>query len=346
MKSSIRLLALLVLAASVGTSVALVRDARTGTEMTVAAQRFAETLTPDQEAMVLLDYGSPQRVGWHFIPKPHRKGLQIKHMDDQQRELAHQLLRSALSEAGYDKSVKIMQLELALAELQRLSGGGGPVRDSERYYVSLFGTPSAEQRWGLSFEGHHLSLNFVIEDGEIISSSPQFLASNPAILGRDYGDGLTKGLRVLAVEEEAAFGLMESLSEAQRNKAVLADQAPREIRAAGEPHSPATPPAGLPVAEMTAAQQTILKSLVDEYINLMPADVADARRQSIDKSGWDTVRFAWAGALHPGVGHYYRIQGPTFLVELVNTQPDAEGNPASHVHCVWRDPQGDFGVAR
>ena len=346
MKSYIRLFFFLILAVSVGTSVARVRNARTGTQMTVAAQHFAESLSSDQQKMTMLDYDSPQRVGWHFIPKPHRKGLQIKNMDQGQRELTHQLLQATLSAAGYDKSIEIMQLEEALAELQRLSGGGGPIRDSERYYVTIFGTPAADGRWGLSFEGHHLSLNFVIEEGEVISSSPQFLASNPAVLGRDYGDGLPKGLRVLAVEEEAAFGLMESLSEAQRNKSVLADQAPREIRAAGEPHSPATPPAGLPVAEMTAAQRTILKSLVDEYINLMPADVAAGRRQSIEKSGWEAVHFAWAGALHPGVGHYYRIQGPTFLVELVNTQPDAEGNPASHVHCVWRDPQGDFGIAR
>ena len=79
-------------------------------------------------------------------------------------------------------------------------------------------------------------------------------------------------------------------------------------------------------------------------VSTVNGDVAAARVDAIEEAGFDHVHFAWAGASKPGTGHYYRIQGPTFLVEFVNTQPDAAGNPASHIHLIWRDTAGDFGV--
>jgi hypothetical protein len=125
---------------------------------------------------------------------------------------------------------------------------------------------------------------------------------------------------------------------------VIAVEAPREIRAAGEPQPSTEPPAGIAHADLEPGQRDVLRALVETYAGVMPDDVAEERMRLIETapSGWDAVRFAWLGALEPGIGHAYRVTGPTFLIEFVNVQPDAEGNPANHIHCVWRDRTGDF----
>jgi hypothetical protein len=314
-----------------------------GESMTTSAQRYLALLTANQRETAVMDYQTPQRVGWHFIPKAERKGLQIKDMTEQQRKAALTLLRSSLSQIGYGKATKIMSLEALLRELEK--GRQGPIRDPERYYVTIFGSPAHEERWGLSFEGHHLSLNFVVDDDKVISSTPSMFGANPAtVMEQVTGVDIETGLRVLADEEKLAFDLVNSLSDEQRKSALLADTAPREIRAAGEAQPPTSPPEGLALEKLTPAQREVLKSLIGAYTNQMPEDVARQRLEEIEAAGWDSVHFAWAGSLQPGIGHYYRVQGPTFLIEFVNTQPDAAGNPANHIHCVWRDPRGDFAV--
>ena len=125
--------------------------------------------------------------------------------------------------------------------------------------------------------------------------------------------------------------------------AVIADKAPRDIRGAAEAHAPDAKPQGLPVKGMTAAQAGLLRELIQVYADNMPKDIANARMKAIDEAGWEGVHFAWAGANKPGVGHQYYIQGPTFLIELNNTQTDASGNRANHIHSVWRDLREDFG---
>lgn len=314
-----------------------------GVDMTRSAQQFVERLSQEQRAVTVLDFATPERVQWHFVPKEQRKGLQIKDMDGSQRETAHQLLRSALSQVGYDKAVKIMALESILYELEK-QRGGGPVRDAERYFFTLFGAPSAEGTWGLSVEGHHLSLNFVVDQGQVVSSTPAFFGSNPAVVKSRVAGALPEGTRVLALEETAAFELVNALTEEQRRTALIAEKAPREIRAAGEVQPPTEPAAGIAAGQLDNAQQQLLRKLVEAYLENMPDEVRKARAEKIMQAGPDKVRFAWAGAVQPGVGHYYRVQGPTFLIEFVNTQPDSAGNPANHIHCVWRDMQGDFAL--
>jgi hypothetical protein len=330
-----------VLSAAVGW--AFLRDANTGADMTQAAEAFVESLTAEQKATAVLPADSPLRVDWHFIPKDQRKGLQIKHMNDAQRKAALALLRSALSQIGYDKATKIMALEGILRELEK-GRTGGAIRDPERYYYTVFGEPSDLGRWALSIEGHHLSLNFVVDKGKVIASTPTFFAANPNVVREGMPGGVPAGTRVLADEELLAFQLTESLGPEQRKTAITADKAPREIRAAGELPPPAYAPEGLSFAGLNGTQQQLLRQLIAVYARNLPADLASARLQAIDGAGYDRVYFAWAGADRPGIGHYYRIQGPTFLIEFVNTQPDSAGNPASHIHSVWRDPTGDFAI--
>ncbi len=321
--------------------------ARTGDAASTSAQAFLKSLDEKQQKSATFAFDDAKRIAWHFIPlegvNKEREGLQIRHMNEAQRKAAHGLLRTVLSEAGYGKATKIMELESLLAELQK--GKRGPLRDSERYYFAIFGQPAADGRWGLSIEGHHLSLNFVIDKGNVISSTPTALCANPAIVMNENVPTVKKGTRVLAKEETLAFDLVASLSAEQRKAAIIAEKPPGEIRAAGDPQPPKDAPAGIPAEKLTSEQRAILQSLIAEYANNLPADVAKGRLEAIDREGLGQVHFAWAGADKPGIGHYYRIQGPTFLIEFVNVQPDSAGNPANHIHSVWRDMTGDFAVA-
>lgn len=291
-----------------------------------------------------MPYDSPKRVDWHFIPKETRKGLQIRHMSEAQRKLAHDLLKTLLSEAGYGKATGIMGLENLLKDLEKTKTGT-PLRDAERYYWTVFGDPAGKSAWGLSVEGHHLSLNFVIEGRKVISTTPTVFAVNPAIvMAEREGVAVKKGTRLLAEEEQLAFDLFAKLDGDQKKVALIAEKAPAEIRAAGAPQPPTDAPAGISAAKLNKDQQKLLIQLIEAHAKNLPEFVAAQRMTKIEKSGFDRVHFCWAGADKPGIGHYFRVQGPSFLIELVNTQPDAAGNPANHIHCVWRSQEGDFAL--
>lgn len=333
-------LALLGLGLSAGWS--YYREAAVGEAMSAAATAYLTGLDDAQRAKGVLPYADKQRVDWHFIPKDWRKGLQIKELTEAQRQAAHRLLQSALSQAGYTKATKIMSLEKLLYALE--GDQRRWPRDWEMYYFTVFGDPAGGDPWGLSVEGHHLSLNFVVQQGKVISTTPQVMATNPAVVKNENTVGVEVGTRILAQEELLAFELIHSLDAAQRKAALIDQTALKEVRAAGEPHPPQEPPAGIPAARLTPPQQALLRKLIDEYAQAMPPAVAQQRWEEIDAAGFDGVHFAWAGATEPGIGHYYRIQGETFVIEFVNTQPDAAGNPANHIHCLWRDMRGDFAL--
>lgn len=316
-----------------------------GADMAVAAEKFLASLDDQQRKTALMSYDDPARVDWYFVPRNQRKGLQIKEMSAEQRKAAHALLSSALSQAGYEKATTIMELEAILHELEKAKQGGN-IRDPERYYFTVFGQPGEQGKWGLSVEGHHLSLNFVVADGRVVSSTPAFFGANPAEVRSSVGVGPKPGTRVLKAEEQLAFDLVNSLDEEQRKTALIAEKAPADIRGPTGTHAPAGAPEGLKVANMKPAQKKILRSLIESYCASMPKEVADRRIEAVREAGVDAIHFAWAGATKPGIGHYYRVQGPSFLIEFVNVQPDAAGNVANHIHCVWRDMAGDFGLPR
>ena len=203
-----------------------------GTQMATFADSFVSTLSSEQKSLAVLPYDTSLRTDWHFIPKKSRKGLVLREMNNAQRTAALRLVRAALSEAGYDKTSKIMMLE---GVLRKLEGEDRTwERDPNKYYMTIFGTPSNTDAWGLSFEGHHLSLNFVCRGGKVVDSTPQFFAANPATIMNEVEGPLGKGTRVLRQEEDLAFELVNSLSEDQSKRAVIDKQAPKEIRFAGE----------------------------------------------------------------------------------------------------------------
>ncbi len=315
----------------------------TGVAMADAANEFLASLDDADRTLVVMDFDDPRRLDWHNIPKPERKGLQLRDMSPEQQELCHALLRSALSETGYETAARILTLENNLREGEK-NLANGQLRDPLRYFLTIFGEPASVGEWGWSLEGHHFSLNFVIRDGAVVSDTPSFWGANPATVKVFVPGGPEVGVRTLAEEEQLAFDLLASLDDAQRPRAVIADKAPDDYRAAGQPQPPHDPPVGLAAANMTDEQRRTLRSLLEAYCSNLAPELAAARLKNIDAAGWDNVHFAWWGAQEPGVGHYYRVQGLTFVLELVNIQSDPQGNPANHIHSVWRSLAGDFGV--
>jgi len=313
-----------------------------GDETARAAQTFLKQLSPEQVKVAQLPYAAPERVDWHFIPKPARKGMQVKFMNPAQREASFLLLRSVVSQLGYKKATTIMSMEKLLYELE--GGQGANIRDSERYFFTVFGNPAGADPWGLSIEGHHMSLNFVLQGDQVISSTPQVFAANPATIKNKNASGFELGARILGREEQLAFDLVLSLNAEQKAAAIFDKTAPKEVRNAGLAQPPTDAPIGISAGKLDVEQQKLLRSLLEEYCAAMPDHVAQARLQELDAAGFDTLHFAWAGATEAGIGHYYRVQGPTCLVEFVNTQPDAAGNIANHIHCYWRDIRGDFAL--
>lgn len=316
-----------------------------GETMSESAAKFLGTLSGDQRAKAALAYDDKQRTDWHFIPKPDgaREGIRLRDMNTEQRQAAHALLKAALSEAGYGKATQIMALEGLLHELERAKGGK-QIRDTERYFFTVYGTPGNEGKWGLSIEGHHLSLNFVVEKGQVVSSTPSAFAANPAIVKSEGIAAIKKGTRVLAKEETLAIELVDSLTPDQKKEATIADKPLGEVRAAGEPQPAGDAPKGLVAEKLDGKQRGILQSLIDEYANSFPPDVAKNRLAAAQADGPAKTYFAWAGSTKEGEGRYYCIQGPSFQIEFVNVQPDSAGNPANHIHSVWRDMRGDFAV--
>lgn len=308
-----------------------------------AAVAFLETLKAEQKEKTQFEYESPQRVKWNFVPMNNRKGLPLRDMTEEQRTAALGLLRSLVSDAGYERSLTTMALEKVL----HLHEGPASAdrRDPTKYHYCIYGNPSDKGTWAVSIEGHHLSLNLVFHDGVVVDSTPQFFGANPATFQADTLDRFTKGYRALQNEEQFAFDLLKSLTAEQKSKAIIAAKAPAEIDSPGSAQPAPTPPRGLTFTDLKEEQQQILRKLIATYTLSMVSKVAEERIALIDKAGFDKVHFAWAGPDAPGVGHYYCIQGPTFVIEFVNVQADALGNIANHIHCVWRDLQGDFNLA-
>ncbi|MGH7576335.1 MAG: DUF3500 domain-containing protein [Longimicrobiales bacterium] len=304
------------------------RSARATADIVAAGEAFLATLDNDQRTRAARLFDDSARFDWFFTPVA-RTGLPLEDMTLEQRRAALHLLQSATSSQGYLKATGVMHLEGILAVLENRPDR----RDPENYHFWIFGTPSADQPWGWRFEGHHVSLNFTSADG-ITVSTPAFIGANPALVT----SGPFAGWRLLANEEDKARALVLSLDPRQRARAIISETAPQDIITGNDRRARVERLEGLPAGEMTQAQRTLLMSLVSEYLDNMDPAIAAPRYARIEETGVDRLHFAWAGALEAGGPHYYRIHGPTVLIEYDNTQ-----NDANHIHSVWRDLENDFG---
>ena len=302
-----------------------------GAAMSAAAGRFLESLTPGQKASASFGFKEDERQNWGFVPRP-RKGLPFKEMTVPQRVKALELLGAGLSAQGYGTATNIMSLELILRDLE--AAAPKHARDPELYFFSIFGDPAGKEPWAWRVEGHHMAVNFTLDGKGNVAGTPTFFGANPA----EVKDGPRKGLRVLAAEEDLARELVTALSEEQRKSAIFSTTAPREIITGSQRKVKPFGEEGITAGQLTPAQNEILTRLIKTYVTRMRPEIAEEELAAMQKAGWDKIRFAWAGGLKRGEGHYYRVQGPGFVLEYDNTQ-----NNAYHVHSAWRDFDGDFG---
>jgi len=313
-------------------------------EMAHAAAAFWASLTPEQQAKAQFAVKDDERKNFHFFPIA-RKGLLWKDLTGAQQPLAYALLRTGLSMDGFVKATTVMSLGQLLREMETPNVW----RDSDAYTVTIFGTPGSKEPWGWRVEGFHLSVNFTIVDGKKVSAAPSFFGTYPNVVKT----GPRKGLLTLVEEEGLALQLINALDPEQRKAAVFSEQTPVEIKGPKEitgglltgnlPKVKPLEPAGLAAARLTAKQSEMLRALVREYANHHRPELAEQDLRKIEAVGWDKVHFAWAGRFEKGHPHYYRVQGPTFLIEYDNTGLPQEKEKALHIHSVWRDFNGDFG---
>ena len=300
------------------------------TEMVAAAQQFLGALNAEQKKQATYPLTDAERENWNFVPIA-RNGLSFRSTSTTIQALGIALLRTGLSHTGVAKAQAVMQLELILKALEKDTTGR---RDPTNYFVTIFGEPSADKSWGWRFEGHHLSFNFTIVDGKHVFFMPAFIGTNPA----EVRAGPRKGERVLSREEDLGLALINSFDDAQRKAAIFAEKALTEIVTKNEKRVKPLAPEGIAAAKLTPAQREQLTALIKVYLNRYRPELAEEAYAKITAAGLDKITFAWAGGLERSKQTYYRIQGPTFLIEFDNSQ----GN-GNHIHTTMREFNGDFG---
>jgi len=301
--------------------------------MREAAERLIIATPAAVRPKLLRPFDDRDRLDWHYTPRS-RNGAALKELDARGREAVHALLKSALSAKGYRKAVNIVELELVLREMETF----GLMRDPERYHLTLYGAPDPAKAWGWRFEGHHLSLNFTLAGDRASADAPSFFGANPAAVPKQAKYGEKQGLRVLAAEEDEARVLLASLDAAQRREVLFDTRTYGDIVTGNAEKVDPANPVGILAAKLNEIQRVQLLAVIEVYANSFETGLAKARFARVREGGVENVRFGWAGSTERGKPHYYRIQGPKFLIEY-----DASQNDGNHVHTVWRDFSGDFG---
>ncbi len=299
-----------------------------------AANAFLESLPKDLRAAASFPIDSPERLAWHFIPKE-RVGASLLKLDDAQSELLGPLLATAMSPEGLLATRGIMKHENILRRVETEAGvANASRRDPGLYYTAVFGKPADHTPWAWRFEGHHLSINVTELSGQAPVVAPVFMGANPArVLA-----GPNAGFRLLAAEEDLGREMITLLNAQRRKDAIIRDTAFSDILTGNDPKVQNLELQGLAAADMTDGERAQLRRLIELYLGRMNAESARDALLRIERAGFEKVRFAWAGGIAPGQAHYYRIHGPTLLIEYDNTQ-----NDANHIHTVYRDLERDFG---
>ena len=303
-------------------------------ELVGAANKFINSLDKDQKALALFPFDIDERFNFHFFPKD-RKGIPIEKLTAAQRDLAFELLKTCMSEQGVKKSRAVIELEGVLRDVEGRSADDN-YRDPGKYYFTVFGIPANNTIWGWRMEGHHLSSNFSSKDNKLVSGTPGFFGANPAIVQ----SGPNKGMQILKDETEMGYEILRSFSTEQLKKVIFAEKAPGDIITFVDRKASIERRAGISYAQMSDKQKELLLQLIRLYVNRYTKSFADNMLKEIQNGGLDQLWFGWAGDTEQGIGHphYYRIHGPTIIIEFDNTQ-----NNGNHIHTVVRDLKNDFG---
>jgi len=299
-------------------------------DMARAAGAWAAALDQRQQREARLEWTSRLREAWHYVPRS-RPGVALRVMNAAQTAAAWDLLGSLLSARGIDQVRGQLTIERILGELS----GSPSFRDPGNYSLVVFGDPAGSAPWAWRFEGHHLSLSVLVAPGHGVAVTPLFFGANPAQVPRGHAHG---GFRLIGAEEDAAFSLIQSLDGAQRTQAVIADRSLGDIVSGPGRELDLKRFEGVPLARLNEAQRGGILRILELYAGTMREEVAAPALAKVREASLEALHFAWAGSLARGRPHYFRVHGPTALIEYDNTQ-----DGANHVHSVWIDPQSLFG---
>jgi len=282
------------------------------------ARRYLDSLDQSQRTKSTYAFNDPELTRWHWTTPRNvpRNGLPLREMGTPQRDAAFALLQTSLSAYGLQKSLDIISLQNDLGN------------DPELYYVTVFGTPGVEP-WGWRWEGHHLSRRFNVINGKL-SVTPFFLGAWPTVNNA--------GLKAMEREEWAARELVTAMDGNQRAVAIFQQDTLGRHVTQNQAYVSPLETVGLPASSLNADQQALVMEVIHKYLDTLPDLIAASHLDRLQAAGFENITFAWAGPLEPQRPHYYRLQGPTFLLEHDNSR-----NRGTHIHSVWRDFAEDFG---
>jgi hypothetical protein len=335
---------LIVLAIASTTAVAQMPAAPQGTpadataRIVKAAQAVLATLDEPGRAKVQFPFDGPQKTRWSNLPSPmfERQGLLLADLTPPQRRAVTNLLTTALSSDGYRKVTEIMKGDEVLKTGQggrgggRGAGRGGPSFGEDQYYLAFVGTPSMTTPWMLQFGGHHLAINLTMA-GSQSTMAPSLPATQPAkyaIEGRE--------IRPLGEENDKAFALINALDATERSQAILNYRVSDLVLGPGK-DGRVIEPEGIRASSLSPAHQTMLLELIREWAGITNDAFAEPRMTEL-KANLSQTYFAWSGPTTNGSVAYFRIQGPTLVIEY------APQGSIDHIHTIYRDPTNDYGA--
>jgi hypothetical protein len=313
-------------------------DPRMDRSLAEAANNFLGALRPELRSKYEFAFDDAYRKDWNNLPNfiHPRKGLRMGDLTPQERAAAHRLIQTMMSSQGYYKAEVIMGIIDEF--LGSASESAHNQYGSEFYFLDIFGKPGGDDPWGVKLDGHHLAMNVAVIDHKI-SVTPLHLGADPAVIP----SGRHAGWAVLAGETAKGFALRNALAPEQVSRAVLSENVPRDIFTLPGRDRELQTPAG--ISGLQGRQRDLLEALIDEYLGNVRPDVARNYRGAIQAAGFDKVHFAWMGPSETGKAVYYRVHGPTLLIEYDNVVPPNSKlpNDPNHIHTVLRSPGNDFG---
>ncbi len=297
-----------------------------------SALTVVNSLDSIQRAKAVFPFDDMSRYDWNYLPPSliPRKGVCLKDLDSIQKSNVYALLKSFLSDKGFLRTQDIMNNEYYLKALEP----DMIHRIPENHFITFYGTPAKDSVWGWKFSGHHIALNYTIVNNQL-ALTPIFFGVYPA----EIKAGQNKGRRIIKEEEDIGFELINMLASEQKATAIFQSKSFSDIVTTNAIQVGPLTPVGIVAKDLTTQQKNILNKLIVSHLSSMPTKIAEMRMKRIVSEDFNQIRFGWAGSLIKGVPHYYRIQGKTFLIEFDNTTHNA-----NHIHIVWRDFNGDFGV--
>ena len=301
-----------------------------------AAQALVAALDDAGRSKVQFPIDGPQKTRWSNLPTGiyKREGLRMGDLTAPQRAVVMSLLQTALSADGYRKVTEIVRGD----EILRTGGeGGGRGRGGklnfgeDEYYLAFVGTPSTASPWMLQFGGHHLAINLTMS-GSQASMAPSLPAAQPATYTFEG-----KEIRPLGQENDQAFALINALDATQRGQAVIGSRVADLVLGPGQ-DGRVIQPEGIRASALSPAQQTLLLDIIREWAGIMNDAFAEPRMADI-RTNLPQTYFAWSGPTTNGSAAYFRVQGPTLVIEYA-----PQGGGVDHIHTIYRDPTNDYGA--